>query len=711
MKAAIVFLPAILFAQSAPSNLAGWIVPQVLKSLGFTAEFRREGCRSESGCAVLLGPAAPPPETFGNLMQSFDAKPFRGQTVRFRAFVKLESENSKDHAQLWLRVDLANQQMGFFDNMGDRPISSAEWKSYDITGEIAADAELINIGLMSYGKGKAWIDGVTFDIIPKATADPEVTAARAAIEKLYARIDSSYAQSDLDAVASLAMPDAQIRMGGMKIPLSTALLQIMAEMEKGTKYASRSTITGVRFAGEDATVSVNNQATRTSSGGRQILITTSRDTWTKIGGGWKLKESALISTRSVIPPTDSQTTERVVAELKQVAQAFLPVFPGSAFGRAVGDARIVSLGEASHGTREFFEMKHRLLQYLVNEKGFTVFAMEANWPESLAVDRYIKTGEGSAKAALAGMYFWTWNTEEMLDLIEWMRSYNQAPGKHPILTFTSFDMQTAHVAAQKALEYLGRYAPEDVEEAGQAYTEVQMLEGRRAQIYDDQAKAVADRAAAVVKLFDSKRTTLTASSSPSAWRDARQAAAIVYQACTMRIPGKGPAYCDEAMATNVSWLLSQAYPNEKIVLWGHNAHVAFGAAAEGKSMGSWLRERLGKQMYVVGFAFRRGTVRAIGMENGKFTALSTYAVPRSPPGSGDAVLSGVGMPSFFLDMANLPTGGQLARWLAEPHLFHNIGANWVIDDPDSNLEPLALSKLYDGLIFVEESHAARAVER
>jgi erythromycin esterase len=236
-----------------------------------------------------------------------------------------------------------------------------------------------------------------------------------------------------------------------------------------------------------------------------------------------------------------------------------------------------------------------------------------------------------------------------------------------------------------------------------------MLETRRVQIFDDQAKALADRAAAVLRVFDLRRTAMTAASSPEAWRDARQAAAIVYQSCTMRIPGKGPAYRDEAMAGNVDWLRQQR-PNEKIVLWAHNAHIRFGGGADGvKSMGAWLRERYGQQIYVVGFAFRQGRLRAIGMENGKSTALSVHSAAPSPEGSGDAILSAAGMPLFFLDMASLPAGGSLARWLAEPHLFHHGGSSWVVGNVESNLEAEALSKLYDGLIFVEESHAARGM--
>ena len=733
MRLLLILIPAILTAQSAPSNLAfetgtpgepppGWVVPQIQKALGYSAEFHREGCRSASGCAVLLAPAALPPDTFGNLTQSFDASRFRGKTVRLRAFVKVEpapplDRNATDHAQMWLRVDRPNQQMGFFDDMGDRPITSPEWVSYEITGEVAADADSVSIGVVSYGKSPVWIDGLSFEIMTDATSGSEVTAARTAIQKLYGRIDSAYAQKDLDAVASLALSDAQIHIGATRITLASALMQIMMEMEKGTGYASRSTITNVRLSGASAIVSVNNEASRTSPGGTQVLISANRDTWAKTPGGWKLKESTLISTRSVTPPTDSEAARPVVAELKQRAVPLDTAEPGgkhgdlAAFGKAVGEARIVALGEATDGTREFFQLKHRLMEYLVNEKGFTVFALEANWPESLAVDRYIKTGEGSAKTALASMYFWTWNTEEVLDLIEWMRSYNQAPGKHPLLSFTSFDMQMAHVAGPMALEYLGRYSPEDVQAAAETYTEAQMLDTRRVQIYDDQAKALADRAAAVLRVFDLKRTAMVAASSQEAWREARQAAVVVYQSCTMRIPGKGPSYRDEAMTDNVEWF-RQIHPNEKIVLWAHNSHVSFGPSSDSmKTMGARLREKYGKQMYVVGFAFRQGRLRAVGLENGKSTKLSIYNAAPSPEGSGDAILSAAGLPLFFLDMATLPAGGQLSNWLAGTHLFHNVSANWVVGNADSNLEPQALSKLYDGLIFVEESHPARGLDK
>jgi erythromycin esterase-like protein len=119
---------------------------------------------------------------------------------------------------------------------------------------------------------------------------------------------------------------------------------------------------------------------------------------------------------------------------------------------AIGDARIVSLGEATHGTREIFQMKHRLIEFLASELGFTIFSIEANMPEAYRLNDYVLHGTGEPKALLQGMYFWTWNTEEVLAMIEWMRQFNAA-GKGRV-QFTGFDMQTIRVAVDIVGEFL-----------------------------------------------------------------------------------------------------------------------------------------------------------------------------------------------------------------------------------------------------------------
>jgi erythromycin esterase-like protein len=121
----------------------------------------------------------------------------------------------------------------------------------------------------------------------------------------------------------------------------------------------------------------------------------------------------------------------------------------------VGDARVVSLGEATHGTREFFQVKHRMLEFLASEMGFTIFSIEANMPEAYRLNDYVLKGTGDPAQLLKGLYFWTWDTEEVLDMIRWMRAFN-ASGRGRI-EFTGFDMQFPTVALQNATAFVTRY--------------------------------------------------------------------------------------------------------------------------------------------------------------------------------------------------------------------------------------------------------------
>jgi len=414
MRFLAILFPALVVAQSnldfsqgttgaAPD---GWFVPAVVQAAGYTAEVRHDGCEGGANCAVLAAPARPPENIFGNLVQTFDATPWRGKAVRLRASMRVEP-GAGSHAQMWLRVDLAGGRTGFFDNMGDRPVAPDRWTRCEISGEVAADATAIHIGVMSFGGSRVWIGDVTFEAM--AQSAPE--ADRTALKSAYRMVDAAYGRGDLEAIRALAAPDAQVRLGSTQIALADALSGIRKELEGGAKYESHSAITSVRVEGATATVWVNNESTRTNAEGRRTVATTSRDTWIRAEAGWRLKESSLIATRPAGLETDPATAKAVATELERKAAPLAGVAAGApatdlaAFGKAVGDARMVALGEASHGTREFFQMNHRLFEYLVKEKGFTILAIEANWPESLAVDRYIKTGEGDPKAALAGMYF------------------------------------------------------------------------------------------------------------------------------------------------------------------------------------------------------------------------------------------------------------------------------------------------------------------
>src|SRR5215216_4234561 len=121
----------------------------------------------------------------------------------------------------------------------------------------------------------------------------------------------------------------------------------------------------------------------------------------------------------------------------------------------IGNARIVSLGEATHGTREFFQLKHRILEFLATEMGFTIFSIEANMPEAYRLNDYVLYGRGDPAELLRGMYFWTWDTEEVLEMIRWMRAFNES-GRGRV-QFTGFDMQVHNVANAVVQQFVQRF--------------------------------------------------------------------------------------------------------------------------------------------------------------------------------------------------------------------------------------------------------------
>lgn len=399
----------------------------------------------------------------------------------------------------------------------------------------------------------------------------------------------------------------------------------------------------------------------------------------------------------------------VLAELKRAIRPLTTVEPGSsytdltAFDEAVGNARLVSLGEASHGTREIFQMKHRLFEYLVREKGFTVFAIEANWPESEALDRYIKTGEGDPRAGLKALYVWPWQTEEVLALVEWMREFNQGPGDRPVLTFTGFDMQRYRVALDKTLAAVKDTPEAPAVEA--AYSALRVLDdpwfspagttkpaGFR--LSNPDLKGIADDAEAVVRLLEERKATAKTV----------QMARIVAQALRCRV-GEIRGCRDQMMARNVLWLLDEAHPDEKMVVWAHNGHVTHQAEVpwSGRPMGNWLREALGSQMYVLGFAIDGGTVRAKRLEEGKWVDPIEHILPQAAPGTGTAMLSQAGTPMFFLNMKTARSA--LGAWLDDEHLFRVVGGG--IDDNQATMSPDRIGRSYDGLIFLRETSASR----
>lgn len=155
----------------------GWIVSRPNLRAGWSALVRRNVAGREGRCVALArrgGDGGAMGGEFGNLMQQFDAAPFRGKRVVMTAHLRVRADGppGSGRGQMWLRVDRAGGQAGFFDNMSDRPATEAQWKPYKIVADIDADAAGIAVGFMAFG-ATLWIDDVTFEIVGEARAAGE----------------------------------------------------------------------------------------------------------------------------------------------------------------------------------------------------------------------------------------------------------------------------------------------------------------------------------------------------------------------------------------------------------------------------------------------------------------------------------------------------------------------------------------------------------
>jgi erythromycin esterase len=372
-----------------------------------------------------------------------------------------------------------------------------------------------------------------------------------------------------------------------------------------------------------------------------------------------------------------------------------------AFKTMVGAARVVMLGEGTHGTAEFFRMKHRLLRLLVEEAGFTAFGIEASFPDSEPINEYVLHGHGDSRRVLAGQGFWTWRTEEVLAMVEWMREYNRLHG--PVLSFRGFDMQRPITSMDAVVDYLRRVDRSAATSAGELYAvyrpyaDSQTTSGYRAAPAETRTQSHAN-VAEVAAMLDLERDRYEAASSARAYADARQHARVVVQAESLYgAAGNRDAF----MAENALWLADQAGPGARVVLWAHNGHVL--RSADGfRSMGSVLDRQLGAQLLVVGFAFGQGACTAAG--GGR---LGTHAVPPPVAGSYEATFSRSGLRRFLLDTRGLVPGSPGPDWFLRGQLHRSIGAVYETSRADQYFFQAHPQRLYDVVVYFEDTTASR----
>lgn len=378
-----------------------------------------------------------------------------------------------------------------------------------------------------------------------------------------------------------------------------------------------------------------------------------------------------------------------IARLNQQITPITAVRAGSGFtdlaplAPVVAKARVVGLGECTHGTHEVFQLKHRLLEYLVTQQGFTTLALEVDYGYAETLNEYIQTGAGDSLTVHKAVGFDVWDTTEFWDMVKWMRAYNQ---QHPAkIRYVGLDMQNPepnllrleHFATQRADTVLGRHV-RDL----RAY-------------YAALDKASADTKLRLVRLSDELVQHLQAVAAPAAMQQHGQ---VLRQRAGMTQAANGITFRDQAMATNLAWLLRQE-PAAKVVVWAHNIHIQ-----RDKSyplMGQYLSKQLGPAYVAVGFATGHGTASVFNPDG------SARALVLAPPlpDSFEAWLDQATPPNYFL---HLSRAAATDKWLTKSRKFRNIGFNVPPGGAEVQfMDYPPLSKAFDALFYLHETSASQ----
>ncbi|HEV3254725.1 MAG TPA: erythromycin esterase family protein [Candidatus Acidoferrales bacterium] len=423
--------------------------------------------------------------------------------------------------------------------------------------------------------------------------------------------------------------------------------------------------------------------------------------------------------------------EPFIAWARQNAIPLATAEPGSPaadlapLGQAVGDARMVALGEAARGSHEFIAFKYRFFEYLVEQKGFTAIILEVSLPEAARLNGYIVGGPGDPEALVHGLRSWTTDTEETVELVRWMRAWNDAPGRARKIQLYGCDIFPAKVAVVDALAYLGRIDPAFAA-AHQGALAALVFDDERAlaQAYVNLSPAAFERATAefdgLIHQLQTNRGAYIAKSSAGEWDFELREAILARQAhgfyAAIRQDASGRLSLIEReryLAENALWALDREGPQGKIVLSSHNDEVKkWSGFVAPLPFGGMLSQILGSQFVSFGFSFGHGTFvahLAVASPNdlskiGNVEGLKANSVGAARPGSVASVLAQVGPPMFALDLRRAPASGPISRWLRwNGGGMRSIGAIYV---PNHDLEYAPPGREFDGIVYFDSVSAA-----
>jgi erythromycin esterase-like protein len=389
----------------------------------------------------------------------------------------------------------------------------------------------------------------------------------------------------------------------------------------------------------------------------------------------------------------------------------------------IGEARVVLIGEASHGTHEFYDLRARITRRLIEEKGFTAVAVEADWPDAYRVNRHVRgePGDDDANAALGGFQrfpTWMWRNTEVLGFVAWLRAHNRGREGRAKVGFYGLDLYSLHSSVAAVLDYLQDTDPDAARRARYRYSCFEHF-GDDPQAYGYAASFGLSESCedgVLEQLHELSRNAARAGDDSDddlffAEQNARLVAnAEAYYRSMFRGRDESWNLRDTHMMETLQALMRRGSDGApaKIVVWAHNSHLGDARATEmgarGElNLGQLVREHYGDAAVLVGFSTHHGSV----------TAADDWGDPahhkRVRPGlagSYERLFHEVGRPSFQLRLDDPALAG-----LATPRLQRAIG---VIYRPQterlSHYFHAVLPRQFDWMIHVDETRALEPLE-
>jgi erythromycin esterase-like protein len=394
----------------------------------------------------------------------------------------------------------------------------------------------------------------------------------------------------------------------------------------------------------------------------------------------------------------------------------------------IGDARFVLIGEASHGTHEFYRERAEITRRLILEKQFNAVAAEADWPDAYRVNRYVRGigDDRTANQALGGFKrfpTWMWRNDVVLDFVAWLRAHNGTLASDQVpVGFYGLDLYSLFTSMQSVLEYLDKADPEAARRARYRYSCFDHY-GEDTQAYGYSAtfgmsKTCEDQVVKQLQEMQSKAFEI-ARGDPDSYFDAQQNARLVknaeeYYRTMFRGRVSSWNLRDSHMAETLKALaghLDKRTPGAKIVVWAHNSHLGDARATEmgeagEHNLGQLARERFGhRETVLVGFSTYEGTVTAADDWD---APARTKRVRPGLPGSYESIFHEYGAERF---MAFLHRPSSLPAEWRNRRLQRAIG---VIYRPETERQShyfhSRVVDQFDVLIHFDTTRALKALE-